>query len=97
MAANRHGDPVLDEDGIAALVEQRAHATEFLARQHHVAGLQRATLDEQSRHGAAALLDARLEHEAHGGTVRDGLEFQHLGHHGVHDFPEGSANDHPHS
>ena len=56
-------------DRLAVLVEHRAHAAEHRAGQHDVAALERARLHEHRRHRAAALVEARLDHDALGGRV----------------------------
>src|SRR5688572_30298783 len=66
-------------DLLSALVEQRAHAAELLARDHGVADLERAALDQHGRDRAAAALDARFQHDADCGSILHRLQFQHLG------------------
>ena len=64
---------------VAAIVEHRAHLAERAAGDEHVAGAQRAFLDQDGRHRAAVAVEARLDHEAGGRLVRVRLELEHLG------------------
>src|SRR6185503_7251969 len=60
-------------------VEQRAHAAILDAGDDEVALLQRALLDEDRRDRAAALVETRLDDDAGGARVLDGLELHDFG------------------
>ncbi len=64
---------------LAQRVEQRTHAAELLARDDRIARLERAALHQHGRDRAAALLDAGLEHDAHGEAGGRRLEVEHFG------------------
>ena len=56
---------------VAAIVEHRADLAEHATRDEHVAGAQRAFLDQDRRHRTAVAIEARLDHET-GGRLRRG-------------------------
>jgi hypothetical protein len=58
---------------------QRAHPAPFGAGHGDIAGLQGAALHQHGGDRSAAAVEPRLDHGAFGGTVRVGLELQHLG------------------
>ena len=68
-----------ERNRLAGLVEHRADAAVLLAREQDVADLQLALVDQDGRDGAAAALEARLEHDAGGRTGVGGLEVEQLG------------------
>ena len=61
-------------DPLAAVVLERADATERLADDDDVADVERAGLDEGGRDGAAALVHLRLDDRADRRAIRVGLE-----------------------
>ena len=60
-------------DGLAAVVDERAHAADDRARDERVADAQRAVLHEDRRDRAAAAIELRLEHGARRIPLRIGL------------------------
>ena len=66
-------------DRLAVFVQHGAHAAIGRARQHHVAGLERTGLHQHGGHRAAALVQARFDHQALGQGIDRRLEFQHFG------------------
>ena len=60
------------------LIEQRAHAPEFLADQQRIAQFQRAAQNQYRRHRAAPLFQARFDHVAGGEAGGRRLELQHF-------------------
>ena len=60
-------------DRPAAVVDERAHAADNRAGDEGVADAQRAVLDEDRRHRAAAAIELRLEDRARGIPLRVGL------------------------
>ena len=64
---------------LARLVEQGAHAAEFLADQERIAELQRAAQYQHGGDGAASLLQTRFDHIARGQTRGRRLEFEYFG------------------
>ena len=75
---DRHGRPGL-RHGLAALVDQRAHAAPGAAGDDDVADAQRAALHQHGADRAAAALELGLDDDALGGAVRVGLQVQQLG------------------
>ena len=75
---HRNGGPAAST-GLSGLVEQRAHAAEFLADEQRIAELQRAAQHQHGRDRAAALLEARLDHVAGRETGGRRLQFEHFG------------------
>jgi hypothetical protein len=79
-AEHLHGDRRAGRlDRLAALVEQRAHATGVHAADEVVAHAQRAVLHEHGGHGALARVELGLDDRAGGGAVGVGLEVEDLG------------------
>ena len=65
-------------DAFALVIHKRAHLSEVVAADHHVADLQRALADEQSGRWPAGL-QAGLDDVADRLAVGVGLELEHLG------------------
>ena len=63
-------------DVVAVLVEHGAHAAVRVADHHRVAHAQRAALDQDGRHGAAAAVQVRLDRDALRVLVRVRLQVQ---------------------
>ena len=68
-----------ERDRLAGLVEHRADTAVLLPGEQDVADLQLALADQHRRDGAAAALEARLEHHAGGRAAVGGLEVEQLG------------------
>ncbi len=66
-------------DRVPGLIEQRAHAAEFLADQQRIAQFERAAQHQYRCDRAAALLEARLDHVAGGEPGGRRLELEHFG------------------
>ena len=66
-------------NGVAAIVDEAAHAAPHGAGDQHVADLERAALDQHRRHRAAALVELGFDHHAVGGAIGIGLELEHFG------------------
>ena len=64
---------------LAVLIEHGAHAAELGAGDDRVTHLERAALDQHGRDRAAALLDARLDHDAGGKTRARRAQLEHFG------------------
>ena len=64
---------------LAALIEHRSHATEFLTGDDRVAESQRALLDDHRGDRTATLLHARFDDVAGGKTIERRGEFEHFG------------------
>ena len=88
FAGERHVGQALDfhrngragfVDRLAGLVDHRPHAAEYRAGQHDVAALQRSRLHQDGRDRAAALVQARFDHDAARRRVLGRFQFQHLG------------------
>ncbi len=64
----------------AAIVEHGADFAEDGAADKVIADVQRAVANQHGGHRAAAAIEIGFEHVADGGTVRVGLQIQHVGH-----------------
>ena len=66
-------------DTLAAAGNHRADAAKGIARNHHVAHVQRTVLHQRRRDSAAGMIQLRLDNDAARLAVRVGLQFQHVG------------------
>ena len=66
-------------DRLAGVGHQRTHAAPFGAGHHQIADPQRAALDENRRHRAAAAVELGFDHGAFGRTIGIGFEIEDFG------------------
>ena len=80
QALNFHGDRRTGGfRRFAVLIQHGAHAAVSLACQHHIAGFERAGLNQHGRHRATALVQLGLDHQALGQGVHRRAQLQYLG------------------